>query len=256
VLSGLLIAVVGPGLPHLAGGVMRVKNGKRAEARTITASMPVSRAAVRALFCLASALVAVALADPLMEAASNAGLFGRGNFTDHSNLDVLPAFVLGITFAVAWAIARMRQLPDAQSRGSAFLRNSASALDTATIVKMLPTAVAIQICALFAMETLEQIAVFGHPLGGSIWLGGPIFISLGLHAFFGVAVAAFFGKTLHAFAETLARIALRIRRLIVSLNLEGALKAVPLRRLPLAHSFSPMVCRIGERAPPFSLRTS
>jgi hypothetical protein len=45
---------------------------------------------------LCSAVLAAAIADPLVEFASNAGWFGPGNFTDRSNLDVGPVFALGI----------------------------------------------------------------------------------------------------------------------------------------------------------------
>ena len=40
--------------------------------------------------------MAAAIADPLVEFASNAGWFGAGNFTDHSNLDVVPALFAGV----------------------------------------------------------------------------------------------------------------------------------------------------------------
>ena len=46
---------------------------------------------------------------------------------------------------------------------------------------MLPSVFAMQMAALFCMETLEQIAVTGHPFGGSIWLGGPVAVSLFAH---------------------------------------------------------------------------
>jgi hypothetical protein len=43
---------------------------------------------IRAWFCLAAALVAASITDPLVEFASNSGMFGPGSFTDHSNQDV------------------------------------------------------------------------------------------------------------------------------------------------------------------------
>src|SRR5208283_1357179 len=54
--------------------------------------------AIQVLFCGTVAILAAALADPLVEFASNAGLFGGGAFTDHSMLDVLPALIAGGLF--------------------------------------------------------------------------------------------------------------------------------------------------------------
>src|SRR5262249_25040176 len=51
---------------------------------------------VRLWFSLAVAVIASAIADPLLEAASNAGIFGNAHYTDHSNLDVLPALAVGL----------------------------------------------------------------------------------------------------------------------------------------------------------------
>ena len=212
------------------------------------------RFAIRGVFCAAAALVAAAIADPLLEAASNAGWFGRGTFTDHSNLNVFPVLLLGLLFAGAWSIARLRQTH--AERHGALLRRSAAALDDATIARMVPFVFVLQIGALFTMETLEQVIVYGHVLGGALWLGAPALISLCVHACFAIALAFVFGKTLHAFARTLLLLVAHIRRLFVTLGQAKKLLRVARRTLFCRCDFAPLVCRIGERAPPLSLRTS
>src|ERR1700694_3279642 len=69
---------------------------------------------IRFWFCVAVALVALAIADPLTEWASNAGLFGPGNFTDHSNADVVPALFAGFAFFALHLV--MRSLSASRAR--------------------------------------------------------------------------------------------------------------------------------------------
>ena len=64
---------------------------------------------------LCAAVLAAAIADPLVECASNAGWFGPGNFTDRSNLDVGPVFALGIATLALYLVRRARVLA---ARGS------------------------------------------------------------------------------------------------------------------------------------------
>jgi hypothetical protein len=66
--------------------------------------------AIRAWFCIAAALVAASVADPLVEFASNRGVFGPGSFTDHSNRDVLPALCAGLAFGAVYVLLRARSI--------------------------------------------------------------------------------------------------------------------------------------------------
>jgi hypothetical protein len=112
------------------------------------------------------------MADPLVEWASNAGRFGPGNFTDHSTADVVPALLVGVLFVATHLWLRVRR---ALTRGPAsdLLRASRQAIGGG-VLRLLPLVFAIQMLVLYCMETSEQIAVVGHPLGGMIWLGGPV----------------------------------------------------------------------------------
>ena len=211
-----------------------------------------SRSWILASFCLAVALVAAAVSDFLLERASDAGLFGSGNFTDHSNLDVIPMLAIGGVFAVIWTIQRIKRLlGGGASTDRDWLRASASALDARTILKLAPAIFTAQLSIVFLMETIEQIVVAGHPLGGTIWLGAPVLVSLIVHACFGVALTALFSRVLHAFAETLAGL-VRFIRSIASFAVGDSPRPVILRRIVCARHASPVLCRIGVRAPPYN----
>jgi hypothetical protein len=138
------------------------------------------RAPIRVLFCLASAVLGAAIGDVSIERASTAGWFGTGRYTDGSTADILPALVLGLL--VAAFIVAFRAYASLQ-RGHAarsLLHSWEEALSCGT-VRLLPLAFAFQIAVLFVMETAEQFVVWHHSLGGTVWLGGPIAVSLCVH---------------------------------------------------------------------------
>ncbi|MGP6191568.1 MAG: hypothetical protein ACLPSH_16190 [Vulcanimicrobiaceae bacterium] len=208
------------------------------------------RAWVRLWFCLAVAFIGFATADPLLEWASNHGLFGPGNFTDHSNADVLPASLCGLVFVLlhlltrGWYVARTRK----QLRYS--VTAWARALDSRGVAGLLPFAFALQLGVLYVMETAEQLVVTGHCLGGALWLGGPVLVSLAAHATFCVAITFAATGTIRAFAKT----ALRIVRFVAAFVALASRVRKPI--ITRAHSTATRlqalapVCRIGERAPP------
>jgi hypothetical protein len=129
------------------------------------------------------------------------------------------------------------------------LRASHRALARA-LPRLLVPAFALQIVILYAMETAEQLIVWGHPLAPTVWLGGPIWFSLGVHAVICVIVAFVIAKWVRLLANT----SLRVIRLIRAFAILAAQLFPPRRRrLPLRIAFkvaSPVLCRIGERGPP------
>ncbi len=194
---------------------------------------------VRWGFCVALAVISAALADPLVEFASNAGWFSRGSFTDHSNLDVVPALLAGLGLMIVFLFRKARQLVV----GQAFPRG---------IAPLLPAIFVLQILTLYAMETGEQFLVFGHLLGPTIWLGAPPPISLAIHGAISVGITLWFGRSLPRLAATTLR-AIRLIRAIATLAARSA--GLITRRDFDARCFSdlsPVLCRIGERAPPIA----
>jgi hypothetical protein len=197
----------------------------------------VKRLSIRLGFCAAVAVIAAAFADPLVEFVSNAGCFGPGTFTDRSNLDVLPALVAGVAMLVLYCVRRANAL----LAGRALPRNAAV---------LIPAVLALQLVALFAMESAEQLAVFGHLLGPAVWLGGPTGFSLGVHALFGAALTLWFARSAPRLAATALRV-IRLVRALATLRAQGG-RPLSLRRRPdqrIVH-LVPVLCRIGERGPP------
>jgi hypothetical protein len=159
------------------------------------------RASIRIWFCVAAAAIAAAVADPLVEGVSNAGWFGPGSYTDHSSLDVVPTLALGAILVVLYLVLRVRR---------DLLQASDDALHT-TVTRLLAPIFGLQLALLASMETLEQIVVAGHSLGRTVWLGGPIWFSLSVHAVVCIAVSFGLAKMLHAWASTTVRIIRHMR---------------------------------------------
>jgi hypothetical protein len=187
-------------------------------------------------------VLAAAMADPLVESLSNAGWFGPGSFTDHSNLDVLPVLLCGAAFVICYLALRVRR---------ELLRASGEAL-RARVGRLLPYIVAAQLTVLYAMETVEQVVVAGHVMGGTVWLGGPIWFSLGVHALVGTAVAYGLARLACACAQTTLRVLRRFRALATRALHAPAPLAVRGRGTAWIRANSLVRCRIGNRAPPLT----
>lgn len=209
--------------------------------------MPFVRS-VRLWFSLAVAVMSAAVADPLLEAASNAGAFGAGRYTDHSNLDVLPALALGLVALAIHIGLRIRGYLDTDGetmkerlrRWDTVLRSRAAML--------LPVTFAAQVLVLYLMETLEQTVVAGHPLGGLIWLGAPVVIALAVHAL--TCVVAFFFATAVMHELALATLSVvKIIRAILTRD-DVATTIVPRLRIVLRKQLAPELPTAGGRAPP------
>ncbi len=204
--------------------------------------------AIRFWFCLAVAAIAAAIADPLVEWASNAGLFGSGAFTDHSNLDVLPGLVVGGLFVATHLLLRVRRLLSGSSETN-LARASREALSSG-VTRLLPGTFAVQMLVLYCMETAEQFAVSGHALGGTIWLGGPIAVSLLAHAAACVAIAYALAALLAVCAQTAVR-AIRLIRAMATRLAHGTPPIdFPLDDACIANLRAFAWCSVGERAPP------
>ena len=65
---------------------------------------------IRLWYCAATAIIAAAIADPCVEFASNSGWFGPGRFTDRSNLDVVPALLVGLAVIACYVGMRIREV--------------------------------------------------------------------------------------------------------------------------------------------------
>jgi hypothetical protein len=202
---------------------------------------------VRVLFCLSASLLAAAIADIIVETASNSGLFGSQNFTDHSTLDILPT-IFGAMLLVGACIAF--RVYRAIATTSTVRQSVRRAVEATTIGSTLPWIFTTQILVLFTMENIEQLVVYGHALGGTIWLGGPIAVALFVHAVFCVVVTFSLASLLRALSASLTQIIGSLLRFLPALEAQNLFaRAFSIRTLVRCVQ-QPTLCRIGERAPP------
>lgn len=182
------------------------------------------------------AVICAAVADPIVEFASNAGWFGAGRFTDHSNLDVVPALLAGVGLLVLYLVRKARAILSERSSLGLWV--------------LLPSIFTLQILTLYVMETAEQLMVWRHVLGPTVWLGAPLPISIAIHASIccGVVLAILRSR------RTLATTTLRVIRIIHAIATLGiAPEKPPATRGIWAICFKeliPVLGIIGERAPP------
>lgn len=202
------------------------------------------------VFRAAAAVTAAALADPVVEHLSNAGLFGRGRFTDGSNLDVIPALLVAASLSFAVIAWLARKMLVRGSHPPVWLRRWSQELHTRPIRALLPSIFAMQLVTLFVMETIEQIVVTGHPLGGTVWLGGPILVSLAFHVL-GCALAAYgLSHLVQWSARSVARV-LRIALLFLrKLFTDRAAPHMHLRFVARCACIEPYLRALQGRAPP------
>ena len=206
---------------------------------------------LRFCFSLTVAFVAVSIADPLLEYASNAGWFGPGRFTDHSTADVMPALLLGCACAALYLLLRVRAaLAGLNPPTVDFFKATGLALDSGW-VRLLPRAFALQILILFAMETAEQYVVWGHSLGSSVWLGAPALASLIAHAATCVVVAYIIARIVRALAHATLRV-IRFIQAFATLAIRGtpAIARSSRHCVTYPNLGTVLLCAIGERAPP------
>jgi hypothetical protein len=214
-----------------------------------------SSSLIRAVFICAVAFLAATLGDALVESISNAQLLWHGSYTDRSSLDLLPMSAAAlIAFVVTLTLVLTNHLKRAGASVRGLWLSASRALVPHDIPPLLPTVFALQIPTLFAMETIEQIVVYGRPLGGTLWLGGPIVAALFLHALVAAMCALLVARGLSALAKTLLRaVALVFSWFLHRLSTRPAFvfHSQPLRQT--AHVFS--LTHTGERGPPlFTLR--
>lgn len=194
------------------------------------------------------------MADPVVERLSEAGLFGTAQFTDRSTIDVLPALTVALFVAAAFVAILARRMLRRNSYPPLWLRRYAHDVNAVSVRRMLPAIFAMQLATLFGMETLEQIAIVGHPLGGTLWLGGPVLFSISAHMLSCVvsAWALYHGLRWSARAIVRAvRIAFEVLRQLLK---PPAAPRFAFCGTPHAKFIDPYLRALHGRAPPQSCR--
>jgi hypothetical protein len=206
--------------------------------------------AIKIWFCLAVAMIAASVADPLIEFASNDGWFGAGTFTDMSNWNVVPALLIGLIFVGFHVYLRIRSALVAERPTAPSWLQIAGRTLCPRAVLLIPLIFAMQVFALYLIETFEQFVVYGHALGGTLWLGGPIGASLIAHAIVCGVVTVVSARVLRVLAEATVSL-VRLVRAFARLCARDAMPTFLGRLCSVDFAQALRVrCNIGERAPP------
>jgi hypothetical protein len=215
------------------------------QARALATGFP-----FRTWFCLAVATIAAAAGSLTVESASVAGRFGPGDFSDHSNWDIPPAFVLGLLFVTLYIFTRARAALTTRSEKYGTFPTAVHSVVGKYPWQLVPATFAIQIAVLFSMENLEQLVTVGRILPNNVWLGGPTLIALGVHCVICIAMTFIAAFVLRTFAEATVDI---IRRILefVSLPICDTSSIIVMRQSDLKEvQLLRASCGIAERAPP------
>ena len=168
-------------------------------------------------------------------------MLGRG-YSDNNHLSVLPALFAGLALVLEVLVFRSLQV----YRESAHCRRDwvvdvAERISARPPLNDLPYVLCFQLAALFCMESIEQLAFGGKLLGGTAWLGGPVFFSLAMHAIIGVACTFAVARAMRAILKALARvIGEAIDLVLVAFGAE-AVSLFTRRREPLAYPLTQSV---------------
>jgi hypothetical protein len=186
------------------------------------------------VFGLAVAAMSAAIGDILVESLSDRGVFGPGRFTDGSTIDVAPVSIVGATLLLAFLLHRVRRV------APVFTANA--------VTKMLPLVFVVHMLMLFVMETLEQKIALGYFLGGTVWLGGPIAISILLHALL-CAIVAYLALAAIRFLEPRA---VQFIRAFLTVTVFPVTARAVVRRFdrPPAASRRLLIHDVAKRGPP------
>jgi hypothetical protein len=123
-----------------------------------------------------------------------------------------------------------------------------------TIGLVLPAIFVLQLAVLYVMETFEQLAVWRHTLGPAVWLGAPPPTSIAIHA----AICAAVAFALLRSKRRLAAATLRAFAIVAAIATRSVVPEKPLATRRTARvcvkELLPVLCAIGERAPPMASR--
>lgn len=203
-------------------------------------------------FIVAAALIAAALGDFLVESISNSGVFGTRYF-DRNHLSVVRTLIAGLVLILdvsgARRLASHSRCKDIERD---WLLDVATQISVRPAASDLPYVFAMQLCALFAMESVEQLTFGGRLLGGTVWLGGPVLLSLLVHAGIGALCTFLLDSLIRAVLRTVASL-IGNALAFVWLAIERASSAVFVSERdgpPCFRAQAPRVRQIGCRAPP------
>ena len=129
---------------------------RRGSTRGAGRGVGLTRSSFRLWFCVGVAFIAAAIADPIVEFAANARWFGPGRFTDHSNLDVLPALLAGTLLLFLYIGLRVRSEIAGPQWPRTLIRGCDEAFGSA-FVGLVPLAYCLQILVLYVWRVASKL---------------------------------------------------------------------------------------------------
>jgi hypothetical protein len=193
-------------------------------------------------FLMAVALVAAAIADPMVETIANTGVLGRG-YADNDHSSVIPTLIIGGILALlvlstrAWGLALARRVAERSPHDD------------------LPYILVLQFVTLFGMESAEQLLDGGRLLGGLVWLGGPAWFSVLVHVTIGILCTFLISRSIRALARHCAAFVSIALEFILCMRRHVTATRFTQRRDDATCRNAAQVCvrQTGERAPPLLL---
>lgn len=205
-----------------------------------------------------SVLCAAELGHGAVTALTRAGVVS-GPYASYSHGAIVPTLVAAL---VLGAIALLNVAGEALAR-SARIRGDwvaqvAARIAAVSPLRLLPIVFAMQLLALYAMESAEQIVAFGHPLGFVASLGTPVILVLTVHAFAALIVVGSISHACRALTVAARAIAQALRLPMKRLTAREPSAAFNVRRLQIeagsnAKRLTPLAWRIANRPPPLQV---
>jgi hypothetical protein len=202
---------------------------------------------------LAIAFVAAAIGDALMETISNTGLFGS-TFIDHDQQSVVPLLVASILLGLLLLAARLQYAAALAGTASRdWVREAVAGLSIARPSRQVAPIFAVQLAAVYAMESCEHALGAGAAIHGLSWLGGPVALSLLLHLTVCLLCIAVVRRVTRALVPGLLAAICDVLDWIVRALGPGAARGVFVnsRARVARHGTLTAAERIRGRAPPF-----
>ncbi len=205
----------------------------------------------RVSFVMAIALVAAAIADPLVETIANTGVLG-GGYSDNDHTSVVPTLIFGSALLLLAIGARCLGLVRRASVYRRWVVGIARQLGARPALADLPYVVLLQFVALFAMESCEQLLFNGRLSGGTAWLGGPIWFSVGTHVLIGLICVILAARAMRTIVRRCAAlVSIVLDFILCALGIgDASLFARRRHQATCGHAQRLDVRQLGERAPP------
>lgn len=214
-----------------------------------------SRRFRRVLLFLAAALLSALFSDWVIEGSASIGLFG-GSYAVHDQRSVIctAAVVAGLVFLCILRSA-LEKLAVLRSQGE-WIEEAAQDISSRWSWTTLGASYLFALASRYAMESARLFEQSGHMAHGIGWLGGPLIVSLTIHAAF--CFLAFVGliECMTALDQAMGRVVAFVVRLIGLLDISNFAAADIIGRdssdlIGRTYWASP---HIGERAPPCDRR--